>query len=120
MLMVVEILRQEGVVGKFVEFYGSGVANMSLADRATIANMAPEYGATMGLFPVDGETLDYLRKTGRSDEEVALVENYQRTRAFLTADITPTYSSYVSLDLSTFVPSLAGLNVLRTESLWLI
>ena len=109
-LMVVEILRQEGVVGKFVEFYGSGVAKMSLADRATIANMAPEYGATMGFFPVDGETLDYLRKTGRSEEEVTLVERYTKEQGlFLTADApTPTYSSNVSLDLSTVVPSLAG------------
>ncbi len=109
-LMVVEILRQEGVVGKFVEFYGSGVAKMSLADRATIANMAPEYGATMGFFPVDGETLNYLRKTGRSEEEVTLVERYTKEQGlFLTADApTPTYSSNVSLDLSTVVPSLAG------------
>lgn len=109
-LMVVEILRQEGVVGKFVEFYGAGVAKMSLADRATIANMAPEYGATMGFFPVDGETLTYLRKTGRSAEEVALVESYTKEQGlFLTQEApTPTYSSYVSLDLSTVVPSLAG------------
>jgi len=109
-LMVVEILRQEGVVGKFVEFYGSGVAGMSLADRATIANMAPEYGATMGFFPVDGETLNYLRNTGRSEQEVALVERYTKEQGlFVTDDApTPTYSSNVSLDLSTVVPSLAG------------
>ena len=109
-LMVVEILRQEGVVGKFVEFYGSGVAKMSLADRATIANMAPEYGATMGFFPVDDETLNYLRKTGRSEEEVTLVERYTKEQGlFVTADTpTPTYSSNVSLDLSKVVPSLAG------------
>lgn len=109
-LMVVEILRQEGVVGKFVEFYGSGVAKMSLADRATIANMAPEYGATMGFFPVDAETLNYLHKTGRSEAEVTLVERYTKEQGlFLTADApVPTYSSNVSLDLSTVVPSLAG------------
>ena len=109
-LMVVEILRQEGVVGKFGEFYGAGVAKMSLAERATIANMAPEYGATMGFFPVDDETLNYLRKTGRSEEEVTLVERYTKEQGlFVTADTpTPTYSSNVSLDLSKVVPSLAG------------
>ena len=109
-LLVVEILRQKGVVGKFVEFYGDGVRSMSLADRATIANMAPEYGATMGFFPVDDETLRYLRQTGRSDENVELVERYMKEQGlFCTADApTPTYSSYVTLDLSAVVPSLAG------------
>ncbi|MBT6848886.1 MAG: aconitate hydratase AcnA, partial [Planctomycetaceae bacterium] len=109
-LLVVEILRKEGVVGKFVEFYGAGVRGMSLADRATLANMAPEYGATMGFFPVDDETLRYLRQTGRSDENVELVKRYtQEQGLFCSADApTPTYSSYVTLDLSAVVPSLAG------------
>jgi aconitate hydratase len=109
-LLVVEMLREKGVVGKFVEFYGDGVRSMSLADRATLANMAPEYGATMGFFPIDEETLRYLRQTGRSDENVELVERYTKQQGlFCTADApTPTYSSYVTLDLSTVVPSLAG------------
>jgi len=77
-LTVTEMLRKLGVVGKFVEFYGSGISELPLADRATIANMAPEYGATCGIFPVDAETLKYLRLTGRTDEQVALVEAYCR------------------------------------------
>src|SRR5207237_10200641 len=86
-LTVTQMLRAKGVVGKFVEFYGPGLANLTLADRATIANMAPEYGATCGLFPVDEETLRYLRLTGRSDEHVALVEAYARAQGFFhTAD----------------------------------
>jgi aconitate hydratase len=109
-LMVVEQLRAEGVVGKFVEFYGSGVANMSLADRATIANMAPEYGATMGFFPIDGETLNYLSMTGRTEEEVRLVEDYSKQQGtFLTADATvPKFTKSLSLDIGKVEPSLAG------------
>jgi len=109
-LTVVEILRKEGVVGKFVEFHGSGVANMSLADRATIANMAPEYGATMGYFPIDDESLNYLRRTGRTDAEVQLVERYTKEQGtFLNADSpVPKYTRTVSLDISTVEPSLAG------------
>ncbi|MEM7317169.1 MAG: aconitate hydratase AcnA, partial [Planctomycetota bacterium] len=109
-LTVVEILRKEGVVGKFVEFYGSGVSNMTLADRATIANMAPEYGATMGYFPIDNETLNYLRRTGRTDAEVQLVERYTKEQGtFRTDDCpVPTYTKNVSLDVSTVEPSLAG------------
>jgi aconitate hydratase len=109
-LTVTEILRGEGVVGKFVEFYGSGVSNMSLADRATIANMAPEYGATMGFFPIDEESLNYLRRTGRSDEEVALVHRYtQIQQLFRTADApAPQYTTTLQLDISTIEPSLAG------------
>jgi len=109
-LLVVEILREQGVVGKFVEFYGKGVRGMSLADRATLANMAPEYGATMGFFPVDEETIRYLRQTGRSEQDVELVERYtQEQGLFMTEDApTPEYSSYVKLDLSEVVPSLAG------------
>lgn len=109
-LTVTEILRKEGVVGKFVEFFGSGVSKMGLADRATIANMAPEYGATMGFFPVDGETLAYLRRTGRSDQQVQLVERYCKEQGlFLTDDApVPTYTKALKLDISTVEPSLAG------------
>lgn len=109
-LTVTEILRQEGVVGKFVEFYGSGVSNMKLADRATIANMAPEYGATMGFFPVDKETLNYLRRTGRKDDEINLVERYTKQQEIFRTDTAPvpTYSKTVSLNLDEVEPSLAG------------
>ncbi len=89
MLTVTEVLRKEGVVGKFVEFFGDGVSSMSLADRATIANMAPEYGATMGFFPVDGETLSYLRGTGRTAEEVDLVERYTKEQGLFRTDDAP-------------------------------
>ncbi len=85
-LTITQILRREGVVGKFVEFYGAGVAGMSLADRATIANMAPEYGATMGFFPVDDETLRYLRRTGRSEQDVDLVERYMKEQQLFRSD----------------------------------
>ena len=109
-LMVVEQLRAEGVVGKFVEFYGSGVSNMSLADRATIANMAPEYGATMGFFPIDDETLRYLSMTGRTDEEVRLVEDYTKQQGiFRTDDVSaPKFTKSMSMDIGTVEPSLAG------------
>lgn len=109
-LTVTEILRSEKVVGKFVEFFGDGVANMSLADRATIANMSPEYGATMGFFPVDNVTLDYLRQTGRTEDEIAMVETYcKEQQLFRTADTPdPTFTKIVELDISTVVPSLAG------------
>jgi len=109
-LTVVEMLRKHGVVGKFVEFFGEGLDHLSLADRATLANMAPEYGATCGIFPIDGETLNYLRLSGRSDEQVALVEAYAKAQGmFRTAD-TPEadYSSVVELDMGSVVPSLAG------------
>ena len=109
-MTVTERLRQEGVVGKFVEFYGEGVAKMSLADRATIANMAPEYGATMGFFPIDEETLNYLRRTGRTDEEVQLVEAYTKAQGlFRTSDSpVPEYTANVRLSLNDVQPSLAG------------
>jgi len=109
-LMVTEILRAEGVVGKFVEFFGKGVSAMSLADRATIANMAPEYGATMGFFPVDDETLSYLRRTGRTDEEVQLVEGYTKELGIFRTDDAevPSYTKTLRLDMSTVEPSLAG------------
>jgi aconitate hydratase len=109
-LRVTEMLRREGVVGKFVEFYGNGVSGMSLADRATIANMAPEYGATMGFFPVDHQTLHYLNRTGRSPELVQLVERYCREQGLFRngdeSDIV--YTKTLTLDLGSIEPSLAG------------
>jgi aconitate hydratase len=109
-LTITEALRKLGVVGKFVEFYGPGIAELPLADRATIANMAPEYGATCGIFPVDAETLRYLRLTGRSEEQIALVEAYYREQGmFHTADAPEAeYSATLSLDLATVAPSVAG------------
>jgi aconitate hydratase len=109
-LRVTEILRKEGVVNKFVEFFGDGVSNMSLADRATIANMAPEYGATMGFFPVDGETLSFMARTGRTKAEVELVERYCKEQGLFRVDGGPElqYTKVLSLDLSTVEPSLAG------------
>jgi aconitate hydratase len=109
-LTVTQILRSEGVVGKFVEFYGNGVARMRLADRATIANMAPEYGATMGFFPVDAETLRYLERTGRTPQEVELVERYTKEQGLFRQDDSPApvYTKSLSLDISTVEPSLAG------------
>jgi aconitate hydratase len=109
-LTVTEMLRKLGVVGKFVEFYGPGIAELPLADRATIANMAPEYGATCGIFPVDAETLRYLRLTGRTEEHIALVEAYYREQGlFHTADSKEAvYSATIALDLATVEPSVAG------------
>jgi aconitate hydratase len=109
-LTVTEALRKLGVVGKFVEFYGDGIAGLPLADRATIANMAPEYGATCGIFPVDHETLNYLRLTGRSEQHIALVEAYMRAQGLFHTPDAPeaTYSATLSLDLSTVEPSVAG------------
>ncbi len=109
-LTVTQILRAHGVVGKFVEFFGEGVTTMSLPDRATLANMAPEYGATMGFFPVDEETVAYLRRTGRPVDEVELVERYTKEQLlFRSPDApTPSYCDVVRLDLSTVEPSLAG------------
>jgi len=108
-LTVTEILRRVGVVGKLVEYFGHGLAKLSLADRATIGNMSPEYGATCGFFPVDGETLRYLRMTGRDPERVALVEAYcKENMLWHEPDDHPTYSEVVELDLSTVEPSLAG------------
>src|SRR6476660_5268318 len=108
-LTVTQILRQTGVVGKFVEYFGHGLASLPLADRATIGNMSPEYGATCGFFPVDEETLRYLRLTGRSDDHVALVEAYCRENGLWhDPEEQPTYSQVVELDLSTVEPSIAG------------
>src|SRR3989441_1017631 len=107
---VTEMLRKKGVVGKFVEFYGPGIATLPLADRATIGNMAPEYGATVGIFPVDQETLRYLEFTGRPKEQVQLVEAYMKEQGLFHSGTTtePVYSDTLSLDLSTVEPSLAG------------
>ena len=109
-LIITEMLRKHGVVGKFVEFYGPGLGALSLADRATIANMAPEYGATCGIFPIDEETLRYLRLTGRSAEQVALVEAYCRAQGMFHDANTAAaeYSEHLSLDLATVESSLAG------------
>ena len=109
-LVVTELLRATGVVGKFVEFFGPGLSNMTLADRATIANMCPEYGATVGLFPVDSETLNYMRLTGRSEEQIALVEQYTKAQGLFRSNDTPDpeFTNVVELDLATVVPSLAG------------
>lgn len=109
-LKITNILRKEGVVGKFVEYFGKGIEGLSLADRATIANMAPEYGATCGFFPVDEVTLDYLRLTGRSEEQVLLVRTYlEKNLMFYTKDSKkPKYSKILTVDLSTIVPSLSG------------
>ncbi|WP_281886312.1 aconitate hydratase AcnA [Paenibacillus sp. YYML68] len=109
-LTITQILRKKGVVGKFVEFYGTGLSEISLPDRATVANMAPEYGATIGFFPVDSTTLDFLRQTGRTEEQIALVEAYYKAQNMFRTDSTPdpVFTEVVELDLSTVVPSLAG------------
>jgi aconitate hydratase len=109
-LTVTEMLRRKGVVGKFVEFYGPGLDYLSLEDQATIGNMAPEYGATCGFFPVDRDTLDYLRTSGRSPERVALVEGYSRAQEMFrdTDSPDPVFTDTLELDLSTVVPSISG------------
>src|SRR5271156_3627841 len=109
-LTVTQMLRKKGVVGKFVEFYGEGVGALSVADRATIANMAPEYGATIGVFPIDEATLDYLRMTNRPAETIELVETYAKEQGLFRVDGAPepVFSDTLSLDLATVVPSLAG------------
>ena len=108
-LMIVEALRKKGVVGKFVEFYGPGVDQLSLADRATIANMAPEYGATCGFFPIDGETVNYLNLTGRDEGRIALVEAYAKAQGMWhSAEDAPVFTDTLSLNLAEVVPSMAG------------
>src|SRR5262249_1734807 len=109
-LTVTQMLRAKGVVGKFVEFYGPGVANLGVADRATIANMAPEYGATIGFFPIDDQTLKYMRLTGRSADQVALVDSYAKAQGMFRMPETPdpVFIDTLRLDLSTVEPSLAG------------
>ncbi len=108
-LTITEMLRKHGVVGKFVEFYGSGVSKVPLANRATIGNMSPEFGSTVAIFPIDEVTLDYLRITGRTEHEIALVEAYTKAQGLWHDPSTePVYSEYLELDLSTVVPSIAG------------
>ncbi|WP_299144872.1 aconitate hydratase AcnA [uncultured Tateyamaria sp.] len=108
-LKVVEMLRAKGVVGKFVEFYGEGLDRLPLADRATIANMAPEYGATCGFFPIDGETIRYLRNTGRDEDRIALVEAYAKENGFWRGDdYAPIYTDTLHLDMGTIVPAISG------------
>src|ERR1700752_1313594 len=109
-LTVTQMLRKKGVVGRFVEFYGTGLSSLTLPDRATIANMAPEYGATMGFFPVDAETLAYLRFTGRAHEQIALVEAYCKEQFLFRTDATPdpAFSDKLELDLATVEPTVAG------------
>jgi aconitate hydratase len=108
-LTITEMLRKHGVVGKFVEFYGSGVSAIPLANRATIGNMSPEYGSTIAVFPVDDETIKYLRLTGRSEDQIALVETYAKAQGLWHDDSREAkYSEYIELDVSTVVPSIAG------------
>ncbi|AOD23032.1 aconitate hydratase 1 [Rhodococcus sp. p52] len=108
-LTVTDMLRKHGVVGKFVEFYGAGVAEVPLANRATLGNMSPEFGSTAAIFPIDGETINYLRLTGRSDEQLALVEAYAKEQGLWhDPNREPEFSEYLELDLSTVVPSIAG------------
>jgi aconitate hydratase len=108
-LTITEILRKHGVVGKFVEFYGPGVAAVPMANRATIGNMSPEYGSTVAIFPIDDETLKYLRLTGRSDDQIALVESYAKKQGLWhDPSAAPRFSEHIELDLSTIVPSIAG------------
>ena len=108
-LKVVEMLREKGVVGKFVEFYGAGLDSLPLADRATIANMAPEYGATCGFFPIDNETLRYLKTTGRDMDRIALVEAYAKENGFWRGDdCAPIYTDTLHLDMGTIVPAISG------------
>ena len=109
-LTVTQMLRKKGVVGKFVEFYGAGLSALSLPDRATVANMAPEYGATMGFFPVDQETLEFLKFTNRDAGLVALVEAYTKEQGLFRTDETPdpVFADTLELDLSTVMPSMAG------------
>ena len=106
-LTVVKMLRDKGVVGKFVEFYGDGLKNLSLADRATIANMAPEYGATCGFFPIDDETLKYLKFSGRDQHTVDVVEKYAKEQGLWASDDIE-FTDTISLDMSTVVPTISG------------
>jgi aconitate hydratase len=109
-LTITEVLRKHGVVGKFVEFFGEGLRHLTIADRATLGNMCPEYGATVAIFPIDDMTLDYLRLTGRDDARVRLVEDYARAQGLFRTDDSPeaVYTETLELDLSIVEPSLAG------------
>ena len=110
MLTVTERLRERGVVGMFVEFYGAGLASLPIADRATIGNMSPEFGSTCAIFPIDAETIDYLRLTGRPEPQIALVEAYAREQGLWHDEHSdePTFSDHIELDLGEVEPSLAG------------
>ncbi|MFC1414879.1 aconitate hydratase AcnA [Streptacidiphilus sp. N1-12] len=108
-LTITEMLRKHGVVGKFVEFYGAGVSSIPLANRATIGNMSPEFGSTCAIFPIDAETITYLKLTGRSEQQLALVEAYAKAQGLWhDPEVEPVYSEYIELDLATVVPSIAG------------
>src|SRR5690606_15301488 len=109
-LTITEALRKKGVVGTFVEFFGPGLANLTIADRVTLVNMCPEYGATVAIFPIDDMTLDYLRLTGRDASQIALVEAYARAQGLFRTESSPeaSYTDVLELDLGTVVPSLAG------------
>jgi aconitate hydratase len=108
-LTITEMLRKHGVVGKFVEFYGEGVSSIPLANRATIGNMSPEFGSTCAIFPIDAETISYLKLTGRSEQQLALVEAYAKAQGLWhDPSVEPVYSEYIELDLATVVPSIAG------------
>ena len=108
-LKVTQVLRQHGVVGKFVEFFGPGVPALPLADRATIANMAPEYGATCGFFPVDGESLEYMRLSGRSEEQIQIVETYCKENGlFFDPALEPVYTDVVEISLADIEANLSG------------
>ena len=108
-LTVTEMLRKHGVVGKFVEFYGEGVAEVPLANRATLGNMSPEFGSTAAIFPIDEVTIDYLRLTGRADDQLALVEAYAKAQGMWhNPKKEPVFSEYLELDLGDVVPSIAG------------
>src|SRR5690606_6288024 len=109
-LTVTQLLRKKGVVGKFVEFFGPGLSNMTLADRATIGNMGPEYGATCGFFPVDAETLRYMTMSGRAEDRIALVEEYTKAQGLWRDDSSadPVFTDMLELDLGDVVPSMAG------------
>ena len=108
-MKVVQLLREKGVVGKFVEFYGEGLDNLPLADRATIANMAPEYGATCGYFPIDTETLRYLEQTGRDKELLTLVETYAKENGLWRGvNYDPVYTDTLELDMSEVIPAISG------------
>ena len=106
-LTITKILRESGAVGKFVEFYGDGLKNLTLADRATIANMAPEYGATCGFFPIDNETLKYLKFSGRDQHTVDVVEKYAKEQGLWASDEIE-FTDTISLDMSTVVPTISG------------
>jgi aconitate hydratase len=117
-LTVTQMLRKKGVVGKFVEFFGPGLSNMTLADRATIGNMAPEYGATCGFFPVDAETIRYLNMSGRAENRIALVEEYSKAQGMWrdTGSADPVFTDLLELDMETVVPSMAGPSVPKAAS----